>query len=187
MTPTAEAYIRLQNCGLSLRKQTLLVRGFGSADAVFEAPEGELPLHCERITRTDIQAIHFGSRMDVTEYMDQLQDLGVTVVGYGMAGYPRLLAETDDPSPMLYARGEFTRADDLAIAIVGTRRCTSYGQDITEKLATGLARRGFTVVSGLAVGIDAHAHRAALAAGGRSIGVMAYGIDYDYSESHQTT
>ncbi|MGQ9731931.1 MAG: DNA-processing protein DprA, partial [Candidatus Zipacnadales bacterium] len=110
--------------------------------------------------------------------------IGASVVGYGMEDYPRLLAEIEDSPPLLYVRGELTKADELSVAIVGTRQSTPYGEEITTRLAEGLGRRGFTIVSGLAVGIDAAAHQACVRAGTRTIGVMACGIDVDYPKSN---
>jgi DNA processing protein len=101
-----------------------------------------------------------------------------------MPEYPPLLAQIEDAPPVLYVRGTFAKADELSIAIVGTRQCTSYGETVAARLAADLGRRGFTVVSGLAVGIDAVAHRACVQAGTRTLGVMACGLDVDYPKSN---
>jgi DNA processing protein len=90
------------------------------------------------------------------------------------------LAAIPDPPPVLYVRGALTDADAFALAMVGTRRPTIYGRDVAEKLATELAAVGVTIVSGLAKGIDTHAHRGALAGGGRTIAVLGHGIDSCY-------
>jgi DNA processing protein len=95
------------------------------------------------------------------------------------ARYPRLLATVPSPPP-LHVRGAIEPDDALAIAIVGTRRCTPYGRAVAETLAHELAARGVTVVSGLARGIDTAAHRGALAAGGRTIAVLGTGLDVVY-------
>jgi len=86
--------------------------------------------------------------------------------------YPINLATISQPPPILYCRGEFKPEDQKAIAIVGTRKASPYGLAMAEKLSSHLVRDGVTVVSGLALGIDGAAHRAALAAGGRTIGVL---------------
>lgn len=185
MDSNVEACLRLQQSGVSLGKQTRLVKGLGSPRGVFAATEGERLDHCERLTSADRQALAAAAQAEVSETAAQLADLGVDVVGYGGEAYPPLLAEIESAPPMLYVKGSFTKADELSVAIVGTRQCTPYGEDVTEKLAASLARRGFTVVSGLAVGIDAAAHRGTLDAGGRTIGVMACGIDVDYPKSNR--
>ena len=105
-------------------------------------------------------------------------------IARGDPRYPPPLLETPDPPALLYARGTFEPRDQLAIALVGSRRCTSYGMRIAERLASSLARTGFTIVSGLARGIDAAAHRGALKAGGRTIAVLANGLEQVYPPEH---
>jgi DNA processing protein len=184
MNDAVEAALRLHTSGISPRKQTVLAKGLGDALAVLAAPEQALLQVCPRMTQTDLQALTEASRADVAGIMAQLGDLAAGLLCFGTEPYPKLLAEIEDPPPLLYVRGEVTRSDELAVAIVGTRQCTAYGETIAEELAASLARRGFTIISGLAVGIDAAAHRGALNAGGRTIGVMACGIDIDYPKSN---
>lgn len=90
--------------------------------------------------------------------------------------YPSLLRDIYDPPLGLYVRGE-VRADDVRVAVVGSRRATPYGRTVTQALVRPLAARGLTIVSGLAYGIDAEAHRATLAVGGRTIAVLGGGLD----------
>jgi len=92
--------------------------------------------------------------------------------------YPALLATIPSP-PALDVRGTLEAADALAIAIVGARAATAYGVEVAESLAADLASRGVTIVSGLARGIDAAAHRGALTAGGRTLAVLGHGIEHD--------
>jgi DNA processing protein len=110
--------------------------------------------------------------------------MGVEVVVRGSPGYPTPLEEIPDPPSLLYLKGKLESRDQLAIAIVGSRRCTPYGLRMAERLATALARTGFTVISGLARGIDAAAHRGALKGGGRTIGVLANGLAQIYPPEH---
>lgn len=114
------------------------------------------------------------------------QQHGVALVPHGSPGYPPPLTEIHDPPPLLYVRGGFTEADQLAIAIVGSRKSTPYGVRTAERLAQSLARVGLTIVSGLARGIDAAAHRGALQAGGRTIAVLANGLSQIYPPEHDT-
>jgi DNA processing protein len=99
--------------------------------------------------------------------------------------YPRALRTIDSAPPLLYIRGRLEPRDALAIAIVGARHCTHYGLRTAERLGSTLARMGFTIVSGLARGIDAAAHRGALAARGRTIAVLASGVGNIYPAEHQ--
>lgn len=99
-------------------------------------------------------------------------------------GYPAPLRTIHDPPHLLYMRGAYQPTDELAIALVGSRRCTPYGIRIAERLAGSLARVGLTVVSGLARGIDAAAHRGALKAGGRTLAVLANGLSDVYPPEH---
>ncbi len=99
--------------------------------------------------------------------------------------YPRQLARIEDPPSVLFLRGEILPRDELAIAIVGTRHASRYGLDQAEKLAASLAYAGFTIVSGLARGIDAAAHRGALKAGGRTLAVLGSGVLNVYPPEHK--
>jgi DNA processing protein len=102
------------------------------------------------------------------------------------SSYPARLRTIHDPPLLLYTSGGMTDADDLAVALVGARNATAAGRVITEELAGDLAGSGVTVVSGLARGIDAAAHRGALAGGGRTIAVLGCGIDMTYPTEHRT-
>ncbi len=109
--------------------------------------------------------------------MDQLGKLGVKLITISSQRYPPLLKRIYDPPFVLYVRGEIKKEDELAIAIVGSRKMTRYGLDVTENLVQNLVAHGLTIVSGLAFGVDVASHRAALDAGGRVIAVLASGVD----------
>lgn len=114
--------------------------------------------------------------MDPEKIMDSLVAEGINLVWPEMAGYPALLKEIPDRPEVLYYRGRLP-ADMAAVAIVGTRKYTGYGQAVTEKISSLLAIHGLTIVSGLAIGIDTFAHRSCLEAGGTTIAVLGSGID----------
>jgi DNA processing protein len=116
--------------------------------------------------------------------MRKLDKAGVRALAWGDEPYPPRLKEIDDKPPVLYLKGSLLAEDEWAVAIVGTRKATPYGRQAAEHFATDLARQGITIVSGLALGIDAVAHRAALAAGGRTIAVEACGLDIVYPPQH---
>jgi DNA processing protein len=106
--------------------------------------------------------------------------VGARLVLLGDPDYPPPLATIPAPPPFLFVRGELRVEDALAVALVGAREATPYGLQVSEELAGALARRGVTVVSGFARGVDTAAHRGALGAGGRSIAVLGSGVDVIY-------
>ncbi len=118
------------------------------------------------------------------EEMEKLDRLGIRALTWHDDAYPARLKEIYDRPPLIYVRGQLTTADEWAVAVVGTRRATVYGRQVAEELADGLARNGVTVVSGLARGIDSISHRTSLKAGGRTIAVLACGLDLVYPPEH---
>ncbi|MGD2164385.1 MAG: DNA-processing protein DprA [Anaerolineae bacterium] len=125
------------------------------------------------------------SEIDLERELERIRNIGVQVLTWESPDYPRLLLETHAPPPVLYVKGELREQDAWAVAIVGTRRASTYGREVTRRLAGSLARNGVTVVSGMARGIDGVAHRAALEAGGRTIAVFGCGIDHIYPAEHR--
>jgi DNA processing protein len=115
--------------------------------------------------------------------LERLARLGASLRVWDDAGYPARLRAIADPPLALAVRGAL-EADELAVAVVGARRASAYGRRVAEELAQGLAAAGLTVVSGLATGIDAAAHRGALAARGRTVAVLATGVDGVYPPWH---
>ncbi|MEE9231167.1 MAG: DNA-processing protein DprA [Acidobacteriota bacterium] len=115
------------------------------------------------------------------EEVGRAHRLGAAVLTCAQREYPDRLREgLADPPPVLYVQGTLQLGDDPAVAIVGSRRCSAYGAEVARRLAFDLASRGYTVVSGLARGIDTAAHRGALEAGGRTLAVLGCGIDWVY-------
>lgn len=110
---------------------------------------------------------------------------GVTIITIDDSGYPRMLRQLHDPPPVLYVRGSIETADDWSIGIVGTRQATVYGREVAEMLGRELAQHHLTVVSGMARGVDAYAHLAAIAAGGRTLAVLGCGVDVIYPTEHR--
>ncbi len=122
--------------------------------------------------------------IDAEAELDLCRQHAVRLLAQHDPEYPPLLKDIPDPPSLLYVKGRLDPRDQLAIAVVGSRRSTPYGERTAERLASALARTGFTVVSGLARGIDAAAHRGALKAGGRSIAVLANGLASIYPPEH---
>ncbi len=122
--------------------------------------------------------------MDLDKLLERYEVQGIQLLTWEDEAYPKRLKDIDQPPPVLYVRGTLTEADSFAIAIVGTRRVTSYGRQVTEDVASTLASNGISVVSGLARGVDAIAHQAALKVGGRTIAVLGCGVDRIYPPEH---
>ena len=115
-------------------------------------------------------------KFDPQKELAEAAKLGIWIINAADKRYPPPLRQIYDPPPVLYVKGTLTRADNLAIAIVGTRRCSTYGAEQASRFGHVLASAGFTIVSGMARGIDTAAHRGALAAGGRTIAVHGCGL-----------
>jgi DNA processing protein len=128
--------------------------------------------------------LYYRTRLDLDAEMRKLDAVGVKILTWQSPDYPKLLRAIDHPPPVLYVRGEILPADEWAIAVVGTRHASAYGKEATLRLVRGLAESGITVVSGLALGIDGIAHHTALEAGGRTIAVLACGLDIIYPARH---
>lgn len=117
--------------------------------------------------------------------LERLRERGVRVVSYRGPGYPRRLLHLHQPPPALYLLGPGDLERDRSVAVVGTRKATAYGRRAARDLAADLSRAGWTVVSGLARGVDAASHRAALDAGGRTAAVLGSGLDHRYPASNR--
>lgn len=125
------------------------------------------------------------ANVNLDEIMAQADKAGIRILTWQDDEYPAHLKEIDQPPPVLYLRGEITPEDSWAVAIVGTRAVTPYGRQVTDELATTLVQHGVTIVSGLARGVDAVAHSAALKAGGRTLAVLGSGVDKIYPPEHR--
>lgn len=123
-------------------------------------------------------------RVDPMSEMVRLEKAGVEALTWNHPRYPRLLKEIHDPPPLLYVKGDIQPGDERALAVVGTRGPTTYGWEVASTLATGLATSGICIISGLARGIDGIAHKAAIESGGRTIAVVANGLDMVYPKEH---
>lgn len=160
-----------------------LLRRFGSLERAWNATPGELRAVLDE--RAVENVLKTRSTIVLDAEMDRYQRAGIAVISRVDPSYPRLLAQIPAPPPVLYVRGELLPRDEVAVAIVGTRRATAYGREVTSRLAADLAAAGITIVSGLARGVDAVAHHAALQAGGRTIAVLGSGPDVIYPPEHQ--
>ena len=123
--------------------------------------------------------------LDLEREVERIRARGAEFLTLLDDGYPEALRNISDPPLTLYFRGELLPGDRHALGLVGTRKATSYGRDVAGQLAQDLARQGITVISGLAYGIDAAAHRGALKGGGRTLTVLGSGVDVIYPANHR--
>lgn len=157
---------------------------FGSLEQAWTASPGELKR--AGLDSAALRAINqWRDKIDPDTEMEKLDRFGVKVLTCNDSGYPRRLKEIYDYPPVLYVRGSLLPEDEWCLAVVGTRRATVYGKQVTEELVADLARSKITIVSGLARGIDTIAHRSALEAGGRSLAVFACGLDIVYPAENE--
>jgi DNA processing protein len=166
-----------------LLRKALLAR-FGTSSSVLSASKDDLQRVDGIGPKTASRIVAARDEIDADAELRLAAEHGIDVVTEADADYPRPLRQIHDPPGVLFRRGQSQPQDELAVAIVGTRHATRYGLAQAERLAGSLARTGFTVVSGLARGIDAAAHRGALAAGGRTIAVLASGLLEIYPPEH---
>lgn len=170
--------------GVGSRTATMLIDRFGSPSFCFEAPV--TTLESFGLKPGSIEAMRSPEPRNRAEReLREVERLGGDVLTLVDKGYPRLLRETYDPPIVLYYRGDLDGAlARPAVAIVGSRHCSTYGKNVSEMLARELAERDVTIISGLARGIDAAAHRGALAGGGLTIAVMGTGLDTTYPKEN---
>lgn len=176
------AFARVRRVGRARVHQ--LEQHFGSLEAAWRAAAGELK--AAGLDSGAINAIAAArDKVDPDAEVELLARHGVRALTWHDDEYPKRLREIFDRPPVLFVRGTIIAADEWGVAVVGTRRVTVYGRQVAEEMARGLAVNRVTVVSGLARGVDAVAHRAALEAGGRTIAVQACGLDLVYPPEHK--
>jgi DNA processing protein len=162
-----------------------LIEVFKTPEAVFSADEEAL-WAVEGISESVAKNILTFHDFDAAKKeIEKIAKEEVTLLTLNHPDYPSRLLTIYDPPPILYRKQKTTNSDPYPIAMVGTRNMTSYGKMVTERIAGELARVGITIVSGFARGIDATAHRAAIAAGGRTVAVLGCGIDVIYPKEHR--
>jgi DNA processing protein len=164
---------------IGARTFSKLYKRFKKMERVWQASREELT--SAGLDLGQVQAIEeIVVKVNPDKEMEKLVRLNIDILIFPDENYPLLLKEIPDPPGVLYVRGKIEPVDEVAIAVVGSRKYTSYGERATEKIVTPLAHQKITIISGLALGIDTLAHKAALAAGGRTIGVLGCGLDNIY-------
>lgn len=169
--------------GIGAVRLQSLIDHFGDLSIAWQAPMDALQAAglsqktAERVTQVR-------AHLDLEKILAGFASQGIEILTWDDATYPLRLKNIDQPPPVLYFRGTLISEDAWAVAIVGTRRISAYGRQVAEELASTLAANGVTVVSGLARGVDASAHQAAVKSGGRTIAVLGCGVDRIYPPEH---
>jgi DNA processing protein len=158
---------------------------FSSLQVAWKAPEGKLK-QAGLDSRSIDALLSIRPRISLDDEMEKLERYRVKVLIHEDPLYPTRLKQIYDYPPVLYVRGNLPAEDEPCLAIVGTRRPTVYGRQVTEEIVADLARSKITIVSGLARGIDSIAHRTALDAGGKTIAVFGSGLDIVYPRENAT-
>lgn len=169
--------------GIGAVRLRSLLDHFGSLEIAWQAPLDAL-MAAGLTSRIAENLLHLRSSRQLEQTLKLIEEKNITVVTWDDEDYPRRLREVNQAPPVLFIRGRIEPKDEWAVAIVGTRRVTSYGKQVTEEIAACLAANGVTVISGLARGVDAVAHETALRNGGRTIGVLGNGVDRIYPPEH---
>lgn len=170
--------------GVGAARLKQIIEFFGSLETAWNSPAAGLasaglpPKVVENFQRLKTQ-------VDLEKVMERIAAQNVKVITWEDGDYPRRLKEINQSPPVLFIRGSINVEDDWAVAVVGTRRVTPYGRQVTAEIARFLAQNGVSVVSGLARGVDAIAHQEALRTGGRTIAVLGSGVDVIYPPEHR--
>ncbi len=176
-SPDIEKWIRLIRCeGMGPVTFFRLLKKFRSLDRILTASVHELCKAKNVGPSTAEKIIASKDSFNVDRELELAQKLGISIINILDKRYPPPLKKIYDPPPLLYVKGSLDPADSLALAIVGSRRCTTYGSEQASRFAHMLASSGFCIVSGMASGIDTAAHSGALTAGGRTIAVQGCGL-----------
>lgn len=165
--------------GIGPAKVQALLDYFGSLASAWQANEFELYKigFDKRAVANLLQARH---ELNLDTALAQAQQANIKLLTWDTPEYPNYLREIPNPPPLLYLKGDLLEQDRWAVAVVGTRRLTGYGRQVTRDLVAGLVQNNITVVSGLARGIDAVAHKTAVELGGRTLAVLGSGLDAIY-------
>ena len=170
--------------GIGPAKVQAMLDFFGELSVAWAAPEDQLErLGIDQRALKTLREARI--QLDLDAELAKVEAAGIQLLTWQMAEYPSYLKETPTPPPLFYLSGDLQEVDRFAVAVVGTRRLTSYGRQVTKDLVTGLVHNGVTVVSGLARGIDAVAHQTAVDLDGRTIAVLGSGLDCIYPSENR--
>ena len=171
-------------------RQRKLLDQFGSPKAILRTAPSQWavtvsPVLADAVSQWQTNPQKSAVQQRALRDIDYMQKAGIQLITWASADYPLLLANIFDPPPLLYVRGRPKTLGHLQLAVVGSRKTTSAGRRAARELAAEAVAAGLTVTSGLALGVDGEAHRAALSSGGKTLAVLGTGIDIDYPRRHK--
>ena len=176
-----EALLRLHMTrGIGTKTYQALIERFGSSEAILDAPRAELEAVQGIGPKLATAVIETARNIDIASEINLAKEKNVQIIPCTSDQYPKHLKTIYDPPLVLYVKGNILETDVIALAIVGARRCTYYGLSQAERFSRLLAQKGFCIVSGMARGIDAAAHRGAINSNGRTIAVLGCGLGVIY-------
>ncbi len=170
--------------GIGYKSIEKLLRYFGSYEEIWNAHANEIESTINVKKGTVDKLMEVRNIDFINEYKKKLDTKGIECLYKGDEEYPHMLRCIPSPPHILYMKGRIDETDQKSIAIIGSRKCTSYGKNTAYKFAKELAAYGITIISGMAYGIDSAAHRGALDGGGRTIAVLGCGVDICYPKSN---
>lgn len=169
--------------GVGSRRFIALIDYFKEPENIFNSSEEEL-IKCGLVPLNVVKQITTNRDIKkVDKYLNKVQEKNIKVYTIFDDNYPENLKNIYDPPPIIYVKGDLIKNDNHSIAIVGSRKATDYGMKAAQRISSELAALGITIVSGMALGIDTHAHRGAINGGGRTIAVFACGLNHVYPPS----
>lgn len=183
MHPQA-AWIRLTKTGVSARRLNRLLDHFGGPEALFAASPAAVAAAAQcsaSVAAKLLDPVH----QPTARELDLLETLEVRLITRDCADYPPALAQIYDPPVAIYVRGTLEERDSRAVALVGSRQASDYGKRVADRLVCGLVEAGYTIVSGLARGLDTAAHQAAVRVGGRTLACLGCGVDVAYPRENR--
>src|SRR5262245_22576712 len=178
------ALVRVEGLGCASAKK--IAEHFASTGQAFAASEKELRAVAGLDQRAIQGLLAFSDWAGAEKELSRIREMGAAILPITAAAYPERLRQIPDPPPFLYLRGEIQARDQKAVAVVGSRSASPYGIKVARDLCRALAVLGFTVVSGMARGIDGEAHQATLEAGGRTVAALGSGVDVVYPGEHRS-
>lgn len=164
--------------GIGNARFKVLIKHFEKAEKVWKAPDQLLKKILDPTVYENFNS--FRQKTDPQKLISEIENKNIQIISSLDSNYPEKLKEISDPPAVLYVRGELKPEDNVALGVVGTRKITSYGREVTELLVRQLSQTSLTIVSGLARGVDSLAHKTALENGARTLAVLGCGVDIIY-------